>query len=70
MPTIDPAQVEAEWQQKDRRIHGELVREGMRRYPADLEKAYQWAYYRIQEINNPPSAESLYHVPKPYQGTI
>ena len=70
MPTVDQAQIEAEWEQRGRRIHGEIVREGIRRYPADLEKAYQWASDRLQEIHNPPSAESLEHKPVPYKGTI
>ena len=70
MPTVDPAQIQAEWEQRERRIHGEFVREGMRRYPADLEKAYQWAYDRIQQGTYPPSPESLEHKPVPYKGTI
>ena len=70
MPTIDPAQIQAIWEQNERRIHGEFVREGMRRYPDNLEKAYSWAYHRIQEATYPPSAESLEHKPVPYKGTI
>ena len=56
------------WEQKDRRIHGELVWEGMRRYPQDLEKAYQWAYDRIQESIKPEPVP--YFEPKSYKGTI
>ena len=70
MPTIDPKARNEFWAQQERRVHGEYVREGMRRHPADLEKAYQWAYNQIQEMKNVPPAESLYHIPKPYEGQI
>ena len=58
------------WATREKRMHWELVREGMRRHPQNLEKAYQWAYDKIQQIQNPPPLEDKYFVPKPYEGTI
>ena len=56
------------WEQRERQLHGTYVKEGMRRYPGNLEKAYQWAYDRIQETQKPEPLP--YFEPKPYKGTI
>ena len=58
------------WADLEKKRHWELVREGMRRHPENLEQAYQWAHDRIQEIQNPKPLEDRYFVPKPYEGTI
>lgn len=56
------------WADLEKKRHWELVREGMRRHPESLEKAYQWAYDRIQQRLNPPT---LYNrEPIPYKGTL
>jgi len=68
VPTIDPGQIEAEWAAREKRIHGELVKEGMRRHPDNLERAYQWAYDQIHQIKNPPVIDNF--APVKYEGTI
>jgi len=68
MPTIDPKQLKDMWVAQDKRIHGELVKEGMRRHPDNLERAYQWAYDQIHQIKNPPVIDNF--APVKYEGTI
>ena len=58
------------WAQNEKRRHWELVREGMRRHPQNIENAYQWAKDRIDEINRPKDNADRYFVPKPYEGMI
>lgn len=56
---------------RESRNRWNYVREGMRRYPDNLEQAYRWAYDRIQEEHKASStADELFHTPQPYQGTI
>ena len=70
MPTIDPAQIKEKWDQQNRKIKETILREGMARFPGDLEKAYLYTYEKLYKRENPPAAEDLYYQPKPYKGTI
>ena len=70
MPTIDPTQIDQKWEQQDRRIKETILREGMARFPGDLEKAYLYTYEKLYKRQNPPAPETLYHIPKPYTGMI
>ena len=70
MPTIDPKQIAQKWEEADRQVKGQYIKEGMLRHPDSLEKAYQWAADKIKARENPPPTEDLMHTPKPYTGTI
>ena len=59
------------WADLEKKNQWEMVREGMRRYPNNIEKAYQWAYNKIDRIKNPQDyPETPFYKPIPYKGTI